>query len=113
MGDVIQGYTEKIEISGYTFVRADDLTVGTDNEQNIVNVYYSEDTNEDDIPDKYQITFTYVSADDKGNQTGTTSEVATTYEITRDSATGEIIVGNGPTAQHPDPAIYSNSKSWL
>ena len=101
-GDVIEGYTEKIEISGYTFVRADDLTVGTDNEQNIVNVYYSKDTNEDDIPDKYQITFTYVSADDdKGTVTGTTSEVATTYEITRDSVTGEIIVGNGPTAQHP------------
>ena len=101
-GDEIKGYTEKIEISGYTFVRADDLTVGTDNEQNIVTVYYSEDTNEDDIPDKYQITFTYVSADaDKGTVTGTTSEVATTYEITRDSVTGEIIVGNGPTAQHP------------
>ena len=101
-GDVIEGYTEKIDISGYTFVRADDFTVGTDNEQNIVNVYYSEDTNEDDIPDKYQITFTYVSADaDKGTVTGTTSEVATTYEITRDSVTGEIIVGNGPTAQHP------------
>ena len=101
-GDEIKGYTEKIEISGYTFVRADDLTVGTDNEQNIVTVYYSEDTNEDDIPDKYQITFTYVSADaDKGTVTGITSEVATTYEITRDSVTGEIIVGNGPTAQHP------------
>ena len=101
-GDEIKGYTEKIEISGYTFVRAEDLTVGTDNEQNIVNVYYSKDTNEDDIPDKYQITFTYVSADDdKGTVTGTTSEVATTYEITRDSVTGEIIVGNGPTAQHP------------
>ena len=101
-GDEIKGYTEKIEISGYTFVRAEDLTVGTDNEQNIVTVYYSKDTNEDDIPDKYQITFTYVSADDdKGTVTGTTSEVATTYEITRDSVTGEIIVGNGPTAQHP------------
>ena len=101
-GDEIKGYTEKIEISGYTFVRADDLTVGTDNEQNIVNVYYSKDTNHDDIPDKYQITFTYVSASaDKGTVTGTTSEVATTYEITRDSVTGEIIVGNGPTAQHP------------
>ena len=101
-GDEIKGYTEKIEISGYTFVRADDLTVGTDNEQNIVTVYYSKDTNHDDIPDKYQITFTYVSADaDKGTVTGTTSEVATTYEITRDSVTGEIIVGNGPTAQHP------------
>ena len=101
-GDVIEGYTEKIEISGYTFVRAEDLTVETDNEKNIVTVYYSKDANKDDIPDKYQITFTYVSADaDKGTVTGTTSEVATTYEITRDSVTGEIIVGNGPTAQHP------------
>ena len=101
-GDVIEGYTEKIEISGYTFVRADDLTVRTDNEKNIVTVYYSKDDNKDDIPDKYQITFTYVSADaDKGTVTGITSEVATTYEITRDSVTGEIIVGNGPTAQHP------------
>ena len=101
-GDVIEGHKEKIDISGYTFVRADDLTVRTDNEKNIVTVYYSKDDNKDDIPDKYQITFTYVSADaDKGTVTGTTSEVATTYEITRDSVTGEIIVGNGPTAQHP------------
>ena len=113
-GDVIEGYTEKIEISGYTFVRADDLTVGTDNEQNIVNVYYSEDTNEDDIPDKYQITFTYVSADDdKGTVTGTISEVATTYEITRDSVTGEDHSRKWPDSTASDPAIYSNSKSWL
>ena len=101
-GDVIEGYTEKIDISGYTFVKAEDLKVGTDNEKNIVKVYYSKDDNKDNIPDKYQITFTYVSADaDKGTVTGTTSEVVTTYEITRDSVTGEIIVGNGPTAQHP------------
>ena len=101
-GDVIEGYTEKIEISGYTFVRADDLTVGTDNEQNIVNVYYSEDTNHDDIPDKYQITFTYVSADDdKGTVTGTTSEIATVYEIFRDSETGEITELGPQTPQHP------------
>ena len=99
---LIKGYTEKIEISGYTFVRADDLTVGTDNEQNIVNVYYSEDTNEDDIPDKYQITFTYVSADDdKGTVTGTTSEIATVYEIFRDSETGEITELGPQTPQHP------------
>ena len=101
-GDVIKGYTKKIDISGYTFVRADDLTVETDNEKNIVTVYYSKDADKDDIPDKYQITFTYVTADaDKGTVTGKTSEVATTYEITRDSVTGEITVGNGPTAQHP------------
>ena len=99
---MIEGYTEKIEISGYTFVRADDLTVGTDNEQNIVNVYYSKDTNEDDIPDKYQITFTYVSADDdKGTVTGTTSEIATVYEIFRDSETGEITELGPQTPQHP------------
>ena len=108
-GDVIEGYTEKIEISGYTFVRAEDLTVETDNEKNIVTVYYSKDANKDDIPDKYQITFTYVSADaDKGTVTGKTSEVATTYEITRDSVTDEIKAVNGPTAQHPtQPSIVT------
>ena len=101
-GDVIKGYTKKIDISGYTFVRAEDLTVETDNEKNIVKVYYSKDTNNDGIPDKYQITFTYVSADaNKGTVTGTTKEVVTTYEITRDSVTDEITEANGPTAQHP------------
>ena len=101
-GDEIKGYTEKIDISGYTFVKAEDLKVGTDNEKNIVKVYYSKDDNKDNIPDKYQITFTYESADDnKGTVTGITKEVVTTYEITRDSVTDEIIVGKGPTAQHP------------
>ena len=101
-GDVIKGYTEKIDISGYTFVRADDLTVRTDNEKNIVTVYYSKDTNKDNIPDKYQITFTYVSADDdKGTVTGTTSEIATVYEIFRDSETGEITELGPQTPQHP------------
>ena len=101
-GDVIEGHKEKIDISGYTFVRADELTVRTENEKNIVTVYYSKDTNGDNIPDKYQITFTYVSADaNKGTVTGTTKEVVTTYEITRDSVTGEITATNGPTAQHP------------
>ena len=101
-GDVIEGHKEKIDISGYTFARADELTVRTENEKNIVTVYYSKDTNGDNIPDKYQITFTYVSADaNKGTVTGTTKEVVTTYEITRDSVTGEITATNGPTAQHP------------
>ena len=101
-GDEIKGYTEKMDISGYTFVKADDLTVGINDEENIVTVYYSKDDNHDGIPDKYQITFTYVSADeDKGTVTGTTKEVVTTYEITRDSVTGEIIEAKGPTAQNP------------
>ena len=101
-GDEIKGYREKIDISGYTFVRADDLTVETDDAKNIVTVYYSKDTNHDDIPDKYQITFTYVSADDdKGTVTGTTSEIATVYEIFRDSETGEITELGPQTPQHP------------
>ena len=55
-----------------------------------------------DIPDKYQITFTYVSADDdKGTVTGTTSEIATVYEIFRDSETGEITELGPQTPQHP------------
>ena len=77
-------------------------------------VYYSKDTNHDDIPDKYQITFTYVSASaDKGTVTGTTSEVATAYEITRDSVTGRDYSRKWPDSTASDPAIYSNSKSWL
>ena len=83
--------------------------VGLDPDENIVNVYYSIDVigkedpdKPDNIPDKYQITFTYVTADaDKGTVTGTTKEVVTTYEITRDSVTGEIIEAKGPTAQNP------------
>ena len=60
---VIQRKLKSVDIP---LVRADDLTVGTDNEQNIVNVYYSKDTNEDDIPDRWlSDPFTYVSADDK------------------------------------------------
>ena len=111
-GDEIKGYREKIDISGYTFVRADDLTVETDDAKNIVTVYYSKDANKDGIPDKYQITFTYVSADaNKGTVTGTTSEVATTYEITRDSVTGEIIEAKGPTAQHPTQPSTVEAKS--
>ena len=86
-----------------------DKQVGLDPDENIVNVYYSMDEigepdpdKPDNIPDKYQITFTYVSADaNKGTVTGTTKEVVTTYEITRDSVTDEITEANGPTAQHP------------
>ena len=52
-----------------------------------------------------------ISRSDKGTVTGTTSEVATTYEITRDSVTGEIIVGNGPTAQHPTQPSTVTSKA--
>ena len=56
-----------------------DKQVGLNPDENIVNVYYSMDEigepdpdEPDNIPDKYQITFTYVSADaNKGTVTGT------------------------------------------
>ena len=55
-----------------------DKRIGLDPYENIVNVYYSIDVigkenpdKPDNIPDKYQIIFTYVSADeDKGTVTG-------------------------------------------
>ena len=86
-----------------------DKQVGFNPDENIVNVYYSMDEigepdpdEPDNIPDKYQITFTYVSADaNKGTVTGTTKEVVTTYEITRDSVTGEITDVGRPIPQHP------------
>ena len=70
--------------------------------------------NKDNIPDKYQITFTYESADDnKGTVTGITKEVVTTYEITRDSVTDEIIVGKRPNSTASNPAIHCNTKRRL
>ena len=45
-------------------------------DQGVVNVYYSEDGNGDDIPDKHQIIFTYVSAGN-GTVEGKTTEVHT------------------------------------
>ena len=54
------------------------------------------------IPDKYQITFTYESADDnKGTVTGTTSEIVTVQTIQRDEVTGVITAVSEKTPQHP------------
>ena len=65
-------------------------------------VYYSKDDNKDNIPDKYQITFTYVSADEeKGTVTGTTSEIVTVQTIQRDEVTGVITAVSEKTPQHP------------
>ncbi|NCC00379.1 MAG: hypothetical protein EOM34_06825, partial [Clostridia bacterium] len=93
------------DINGYTFVRAEDLTVGTNNDENIVKVYYSKDEKgpeggSDDIPDRYQVTFTY-AAGTNGKVEGTTTEVKTVQEITRDSVTGEITNVGPVVAQNP------------
>ena len=66
------------------------VVIGTDPEQNVVRVYYvldekggtdpenPDNPGPDDVPDKYQIVFTYVSADENtGTVTGTTREVYT------------------------------------
>ena len=45
-------------------------------DKGVVNVYYTEDGNDDDIPDKHQIIFTYVSAGN-GTVEGKTTEVYT------------------------------------
>ena len=59
--DRIIGENCKTSIDNYTFTKADNLTVGTDNEKNIVKVYYSKDRNKDGVPDKYQIEVTYTA----------------------------------------------------
>ena len=114
-GAQIEGSDEKIDIEGYTFVKADDLTVGTDNDANIVTVYYLPDTigpdgGSDNVPDKYQITFTYEAADENGEVTGTTSEVKTIQKITRDETTGEITSVGEVTPQNPSQPGYHFSK---
>ncbi len=115
-GAVINGVNEKVKLNGYAFVKADDLTVGIDNSKNIVKVYYSTDTWSDPkadpeldldpetpgdgIPDKYQITFTYV-AKENGAVTGTTTEVATIRQIERNPETGVITLKGEETPVHP------------
>lgn len=59
-------------------------------EDNIINVYYVSDINNDSIPDKYQITFKYTSSIN-GTVTGITSEMATIQQIKRDPNTNAII----------------------
>ena len=60
----------------------------------------------DGIPDKYQITFTYVSADDeKGTVTGTVKEVHTIYEFTKNED-GSITVGEiQPVSPNADVTV--------
>ena len=115
-GAVINGVNEKQSLNGYAFVEADDLTVTVDNNSNIVRVYYSADTWSDPnadpkldldpenpgdgIPDKYQITFTYV-ARDNGTVTGTTTEVRTIQQIERNPVTGVITLKGEETPAHP------------
>ncbi len=49
----------------------------------------------------------------KGTVTGITKEVVTTYEITRDSVTDEIVVGKRPNSTASNPAIHCNTKKMV
>ena len=62
----------------------------------------------DGIPDKYQITFHYVSEDtQKGTVTGTTKEVHTRYELTPDTVNGGWSQGAAKDV-YPDAAVTVN-----
>ena len=79
-GDYINGADHAIAFEGYAFTHATELWVTEDNQTNYVFVYYSKDEKgedgPDDIPDKYQLVFTYQSADpNTGEVTGKTVEV--------------------------------------
>ena len=70
-------YKEKLRTKyALDYVENLPLTIGTDISKNVINVYYALDDNGDEIPDKYQIIFTYVSAGN-GSVDGDAEEVHT------------------------------------
>ena len=92
-------------------------TVGSDSNVNLVKVYYVLDEigveipqNPDGIPDKYQITFTFVTGNN-GTVSGTTSEVHTIQQITRDPETNEIIKVGSVTPAHPRANVTTAANS--
>ena len=107
----------------YTLERIEKLSNGiitANAASNVVNIYYALDemgtpdpedpdnrpTEPDGIPDKYQITFNYVSKDtNTGTVTGVTKEVHTVYEFTRNED-GTITVGDvKPAAPNADVTV--------
>ena len=92
-------------------------TVGSDSNVNLVKVYYVLDEigveipqNPDGIPDKYQITFTFVTGNN-GTVSGTTSEVHTIQQITRDPETNAIIKVGSVTPAHPRANVTAAANS--
>lgn len=92
-------------------------TVGSDSNVNLVKVYYVLDEigveipqNPDGIPDKYQITFTFVTGNN-GTVSGTKSEVHTIQQITRDPETNEIIKVGSVTPAHPRANVTAAANS--
>ena len=88
LSGVIVTQNKEYKGDNYTLIRVDgyDKLVSVDETQNEVHIYYTLDNigggedpeNPDDIPDKYQLQFTYISEDsEKGTVTGKTTEVKT------------------------------------
>ena len=59
-GLTINEYIDKCK-DGYTLDRVQGLplTIGADEKNNVINVYYAKDENKNGIPDKYEVTITY------------------------------------------------------
>ncbi len=92
-------------------------TVGSDSSANLVKVYYVLDETgveipqePDGIPDKYQITFTYVTGNN-GSVGGRTTEVHTIQEITRNPETHEIIKVGSVIPAHPNADVTVSANS--
>ncbi|MCI8950407.1 MAG: doubled motif LPXTG anchor domain-containing protein [Lachnospiraceae bacterium] len=109
-GDVLTISPEiTVEYKGKTYaldrIENNGLHIGTDADVNVVKVYYASDEDGDGIPNKYQITLTYVAEDaEKGTVTGTTKEVHTIYEVTRNED-GTLIFGDEMKAVNPDANV--------
>ncbi len=111
------------EYEGHTYtltgVDGHDKLISADETQNVIHIYYALDEKggtdpenpdnpgPDDVPDKYQIVFTYVSADENtGTVTGTTREVYTFKDaagnyVENTGISPNAIEGHNPVA---DPA---------
>ena len=104
----------------YVFERVEktgDGTVTSVATDNIVNVYYTVDEigveipdEPDRIPDKYQIKFTYI-AGANGSVSGTTIEVHTIQEITRNPETNEIELVGEVTPANPRAEVTVSANS--
>ena len=93
LSGVIVTQNKEYEGNNYTLTKVDgyDKLVSADETQNEVHIYYELDNigggenpdDPDNIPDKYQLVFTYISEDDaKGTVTGKTVEVKTFLDET-------------------------------
>ena len=67
-GTEVDGADHVIAINDYVYTSADTATITEDGMS--INVYYSADKNDDDIPDKYQIPVTYSAVNGTVSLTG-------------------------------------------